>query len=279
MNDLDLQIQVIKLLNEIGKENSKWNSLVFQQIIGDIKSYSLIGFDDQNEFYNMHPLVQHWSIWTLSQQQSNIQMCVLSIIGLSISLNVKSDDYKYEYSLLEHINSSISAFEPKDINALIAMNTANVYHQHGQWKKAEKLQMVAMEKRRHILGDEHPDTLTSMGSLAATYRNQGRWKEAEALEVVVMEKRMHALGEEHPDTLTSMANLAVTYCNQGRWKEAEALEVVVMEKRMHVLGKEHPDTLTSMTNLAATYRNQGQWKEAEALQGGGYGVKKATIGR
>ena len=76
-----------------------------------------------------------------------------------------------------------------------------------------------------------------------------------------------------------MANLAATYCNQGRWKEAEALEVVVMEKRMHVLGKEHPDTLTSMTNLAATYRNQGQWKEAEALQGGGYGVKKATIGR
>ena len=132
IDDLDLQIQVIKLLNEIGKGNSKWNSLVFQKIIGDIISYSLIGFDDQNEFYNIHPLVQHWSIWTLGQQQSNIQICVLSIIGLSISLNVRSNDYKYEYSLLEHINSSISAFEPKEINALIAMNIANVYHQHGQ---------------------------------------------------------------------------------------------------------------------------------------------------
>ena len=76
MNDLDLHMQVIKLLSEIGKQNSKWNSLVFQEIIGDIKSYSLIGFDDQNEVYSIHPLVQHWGAWTLGQQQNNMQMCV-----------------------------------------------------------------------------------------------------------------------------------------------------------------------------------------------------------
>ena len=40
-----------------------------------------------------------------------------------------------------------------------------------------------MEKRKDILGKEHPDTLSSMESLAATYRNQGKWNEAEALEV------------------------------------------------------------------------------------------------
>jgi DNA repair protein RadC len=266
MDELDLQIQVIKLLSEIGKQNSKWNSVVFQEIMGDIKSYSLVGFDDQNEFYSIHPLVQHWGAWTLGQQQNNIQICVLSIIGLSISSDVNNDDYKYQYSLLEHINSSISAFKLKDINALIATNIAKVYDQHGQWKKAEVLQVVVMEKRMYVLGDEHPDTLTSMGNLASTYWNQGRWKEAEALEVVVMEKCMYTLGEEHPATLRSMGNLASTYWNQGQWKEAEVLMVVVMEKRKHVLGDEHPDTLRSMGNLASTYRKQGQWKEAEALE-------------
>jgi hypothetical protein len=45
-----------------------------------------------------------------------------------------------------------------------------------------------MEKRMHILGEEHPDTLTSMSNLAVTYYDQGQWKEAEALQVVVMEK-------------------------------------------------------------------------------------------
>jgi hypothetical protein len=45
-----------------------------------------------------------------------------------------------------------------------------------------------MEKRKQVLGDDHPDTLTSMANLASTYRNLGRWKEAETLQVVVMEK-------------------------------------------------------------------------------------------
>jgi hypothetical protein len=37
-------------------------------------------------------------------------------------------------------------------------------------------------ERVRVLGDEHPDTLTSMADLASTYRNQGRWKEAEELD-------------------------------------------------------------------------------------------------
>ena len=48
--------------------------------------------------------------------------------------------------------------------------------------------------RKRVLGEEHPDTLTSMVNLASTYRNQGRWKEVEELEERVMEmiKRVHA---------------------------------------------------------------------------------------
>ena len=75
-----------------------------------------------------------------------------------------------------------------------------------------------------MLGEEHPDTLISMGNLASTYMNQGRWKEAEELQAQELEICSRVLGEEHPDTLTSMGNLASTYMNQGRWKEAEELQ-------------------------------------------------------
>jgi hypothetical protein len=51
----------------------------------------------------------------------------------------------------------------------------------GQWKEAEALDVVVMERTKHTLGEEHPDTLTSISSLAATYQNQGQWKKAEAL--------------------------------------------------------------------------------------------------
>ncbi|KAF2183895.1 kinesin light chain, partial [Zopfia rhizophila CBS 207.26] len=135
----------------------------------------------------------------------------------------------------------------------------------GRYNESEQVFVQVMETRKRVLGEEHPDTLSSMGNLASTYRNQGRWKEAEELFVQVMETSSRVLGEEHPDTLTSMGNLASTYWNQGRWKEAEELEGQVMEMGKRVLGEEHSDTLASMGNLALTYWNQGRWKEAEEL--------------
>ena len=67
-----------------------------------------------------------------------------------------------------------------------------------------------MEIIKRVLRDEHPSTLTSIGSLASTFRKQGRWKEAEELEVAVMETTRKVLGEEHPHALIIMGNLAIT---------------------------------------------------------------------
>ena len=136
----------------------------------------------------------------------------------------------------------------------------------GRYNEAEELEVQVMETRKQVLGPEHPDTLTSMGSLASIYWNQGRWKEAEQLELQVIETQKQVLGPEHPDTLTTISNLASTYWNQGRWKEAEQLGAQVMETQKQVLGPEHPNTLTSMGSLALTYGNQGRWKEAEQLE-------------
>ncbi|RYP47171.1 hypothetical protein DL768_006721 [Monosporascus sp. mg162] len=136
----------------------------------------------------------------------------------------------------------------------------------GEYSKAERLAQNAVKVRKAVSGEDHPDTLTSMGSLAAAYGNQGRWKEAEELEVRVMETRKRLLGDDQPDTLISMGNLASIYGDQGRWKEAEELEVRVMETRKRVLGEDHPDTLISMGNLVSTYKHQGRWKEAKELE-------------
>ena len=278
LDDSNLQIQVTKLLIHLGKQDSTWNSLVFQQVIGEIRSYSLLEFDSQNQSYSMHPLVQHWSISTLGQNRYNMQKCLLSIIGLSISRQFTSEDYKYRRRVLQHIISSRGAVQPKEMGLSLVENIALVYSEQGKWKETETLQVVVIEKRKWLLGEEHLDTLRSMGNLAYTYSNQGKWKEAETLQILVMEKTKHLLGEEHPGTLIGMANLACTYRYQGKWKEAKALETVVMEKRKHLLGEEHPDTLTIMANIACTYRAQSRWKEAEALEVVVLEIRKHILG-
>ena len=54
-------------------------------------------------------------------------------------------------------------------------------------------EVVVMEKRTQVLGDNHLETVMTMRSLAVTYHNQGRLDDVEALE---------ALGNNHPDTGT-----------------------------------------------------------------------------
>ena len=49
--------------------------------------------------------------------------------------------------------------------------------------------MEVMERMKRVLGGDHPYTLKSMLSLAATYRDLGRLHDAEGLEAVVEENR------------------------------------------------------------------------------------------
>ena len=181
LEDSDIQDKVTELLNQLGKQNTHWNPLVFLEIIRQLTSYSLIDFDQQNEFYNIHPLVQHWSRTMIHIGQPFLERCILSIIGLSISWEFKTVDYQYRWTLFPHTTSCMTSLQSKNIDFLIASNIALIYDEQGQWKEAEALEVVVMEKCKQLLGDEHPDTLTSMANLASTYLNQGKRKEAEAL--------------------------------------------------------------------------------------------------
>ncbi|KAJ4286311.1 hypothetical protein N0V90_013345 [Kalmusia sp. IMI 367209] len=135
-----------------------------------------------------------------------------------------------------------------------------------RYEDAEMAYTKFMERRKRVLGEEHPGTLACMNDLAIVYGDQDRWEEAEELELQVLEKTKRSHGEEHRNTLTSMNNLALVFSNQGRWKEAEELQLQVIEKKKLVFGEEHPKTVVSINNLAVTYTKQGRWKEVEELQ-------------
>ena len=135
-----------------------------------------------------------------------------------------------------------------------------------------------LEARRRVLGEEHPDTLTSMNNLADTLRAQGDLPGARALQEKVLEALRRVLGEEHPDTLTSMSNLASTLRAQGDLPGARALQEKVLEAVRRVLGEEHPNTLTSMSNLAGTLRAQGDLPGARALQEKGLETRRRVLG-
>ena len=116
-----------------------------------------------------------------------------------------------------------------------------------------------------ILGEDHPNTLTSRNNLAYVYQQAGRLTEAIALFEQVLTARIRILGEDHPNTLTSRNNLAGAYHSVGRLTEAITLYEQILTDSIRILGEDHPNTLTIRNNLAATYRSAGNLTEAIAL--------------
>lgn len=64
-------------------------------------------------------------------------------------------------------------------------NLAATYFNQRRWSEAEQLELQVMKQRKMLLGQGHPDTLTSMMNLADTYTTQGRWNEARQLTLEV----------------------------------------------------------------------------------------------
>jgi tetratricopeptide (TPR) repeat protein len=84
-----------------------------------------------------------------------------------------------------------------------------------------------LEKRRELLGEDHPDTLWAVGNLAMTYYKLGRFMQAEELYALALEKHRKLLGEDNPATIWIMRNLALTYCKLDKVPAAEELERLV----------------------------------------------------
>ncbi len=128
-----------------------------------------------------------------------------------------------------------------------------------------------------VLGEDHPDTLTARGNLAASYWQAGRTGEASALLERVLADRERVLGADHPDSLTARDSLAASYRQSGHIGEAVVLLRSVVEGRDRVLGPAHPDAAMSRAGLAAVLIGRGRgllpgdlvgaWRDAaEAVQ-------------
>ncbi|KAL4900386.1 hypothetical protein BDW74DRAFT_188232 [Aspergillus multicolor] len=84
----------------------------------------------------------------------------------------------------------------------LVQKIANCLASDGRYLESE-----VMEARKTVLGDKHPDTLTSMANLAHTLKSRGRLPDALALLGACCGLRNEVLGQGHPDTRNSVAIL------------------------------------------------------------------------
>jgi tetratricopeptide (TPR) repeat protein len=144
-------------------------------------------------------------------------------------------------------------------------------------QQAEPLYREALVKRRRILGEEHPETLISIGNMGSLLRAQGKMQEAEPYYREALEKSRRVLGEEHPDTLIAISNMGFLLRAEGKLDEAEPYYREALTKYRRVMGDEHAATLISIDNLGGLLSAQGKHAAAEALLLPGAAVATARL--
>lgn len=127
-------------------------------------------------------------------------------------------------------------------------------------------------------GYEHPETASSLGSLALLLNEQGDYAGAEPLFHQALAIYEKALGPDHPDTATSINNLALLLGSKCDYAGAETLYRRALSINEKSLGSDHPRTALSLQNLAWSLKMQGNYSEAEPLLRRALAIREETLG-
>ena len=148
----------------------------------------------------------------------------------------------------------------------------------GLLEAAEVPTEQAVNILRTELGDEHPNTLTSIISYAVLLQERGKLAEAEALCRETVSGCRRVLGDEHQRTLSAINKLSLVLGDQGKFAEAGALQRELLSVSRRVQGDEHPMTLNYISNSAALLIDQEKYKEAESLLTESLSVRRRVQG-
>ncbi|KAF5358698.1 hypothetical protein D9757_014375 [Collybiopsis confluens] len=264
-------------MNEIIKCLGTENDLL--EIIDELGTFSLVSYNVDHEHPTLsHHAVIHSCAYETIALRDNIVPAVTLLLSSGTPVGHSEHDFALRRRLLIHV-SHISMDGLEHLTMKGQDKVAQIFVESGDWTQAERLQKKVLSLQEELLGEHHPDTLTSMNNLASTYQARGKTEQAEQLlETVLSLCGKELLGEHHPDTLTSIGNLVLTYQACGEREQAEMLQEKVLSLWKELIEEHHCDTLTSMNNLAGTYQPRGKTERAEKLEEKVLSLRKELLG-
>ena len=142
---------------------------------------------------------------------------------------------------------------------------AGIYMLIGPLEAARELNSRLLDRRRRMLGPEHPDTLWSQANLANTLLNMNR--PADGLRVIepAATALRHVLGVRHQLTLYAQSLEAEALCGTGRLREGAVKWREVDRYRAEIFEPEHYLIASARVGLAGCLLGIGNLDQAESL--------------
>jgi tetratricopeptide (TPR) repeat protein len=132
--------------------------------------------------------------------------------------------------------------------------------------------MFVLEKRKEMLGKEHPYTLLAICNLGRVKSAMGHHSEAATIMKEAAAIAERNLGEDHFGVLAGKTHYAQVLVHLGRFSEAEEIFFAVVDKPQYRKATdedgEHPDRLVALWYLVGCLEKQGKLQGAlEICQG------------
>ena len=172
-------------------------------------------------------------------------------------------------STIFYWRKSLKLFEKYHSNSSDYASSLNslgiLYRDLDDYKTAEPFLKQALEIRKQVLGEEHPEYASSLNNLGNLFWKMGNYKAAEPYYKQALEIKKKALGEEHLDYANSVYSLGLLYKEMGEYKAAEPLYRLSLEIKKKALGEEHPDYASSLNNLGFLFSEIGKYDSSIIL--------------
>jgi tetratricopeptide (TPR) repeat protein len=135
----------------------------------------------------------------------------------------------------------------------------------GDYRSALELGKQALNMRRKLLGDKHPDVAFSLCNLASSHAGLDNHSLALELGQQALEMQRELLGDKHDDVARSLANLSSVRANLGDYASALEIGEQALDMQRELWGNKHPNVARSLSHLANYHAKLGDYPRALEL--------------
>jgi eukaryotic-like serine/threonine-protein kinase len=151
------------------------------------------------------------------------------------------------------------------VEADLRSTLGTVYFDLGDRTRAEAMHRRALDLRKELYGNEHPDIADSLHNLGDVLAGNGNYSEAEALHREALAMRQKLFGAEHPQVAKSLLNVAeVVWRQGGRSAEAESLDREALAMAKKLLGNDDVIVASALHGLSNIAHHERKYADAEA---------------
>ena len=140
-----------------------------------------------------------------------------------------------------------------------------LYHSIGNCIKAKDLQEEYCKLQCKLFGEEHPETIMSLSSLAFNYRILGDYQKTKSLQEKCYKLSCEVFGKFHSDTINSLRDLVKTCNILGERIKALELLNEYYEYQCNLSEDKDCDMFDSLHALAEAYSSLGEYSKALEL--------------